>query len=1115
MNKLLIVKKIPIAMRITCLLLCLIVFQLQAEDVYSQKTKISLDMKNTTIEKVLQTIEEKSDYHFLYNNKLVNVDRKVSVRVKDAAIADVLDKLFASEDVEYQVEGNQIILSPKEKVAELVSGVESAQQQQKTITGKVTDTNGEPIIGATILVKGTTIGTVTDTDGNFSLRIPVNAQTLQVSFVGMKTQEIPIANRTTFNVALEEEAIGLEEVVAVGYGIQRKVTATSAVTKIEGERIEKMTMVNTIKALQGLSPGITIVDRGGAPGSDNPEIYIRGVGTTGNATPVVIIDGIEMSLASLSQLPASEIENISVLKDAASTSIYGSRGAHGVILVTTKRGKEGDVQLSYNGSIGLQDRAIKAKQVTAREYMTMVNEALVNAGMQSKYSEEDIQITETGTDPYHYSFTNWPNEVYRSNYITQHALNLAGGGNKGRYRLSFDYLDQPGLTDNTKYQRYNYRANTDLNVGKMLKINSDITYRHVDRLWPEGLGDALAGAWSMSPTAPLRYKNGDYALDDQLNNVISYLDLNVVGENRYNLDVIFGQIKGDFEPIKDLVFTGIVALNGSWDRNKIHYKNHKYYNELGELISQRNPTNSVVDRRNNNYQMTLRFLANYKKNFYKKHNLAILYGMEQISYRNYYSMAQRKNLISDALPDVSLGSAGSQFAEGYPSKWGINSFFGRVNYGFEDKYLFEANFRSDGSSRFSKENRWGTFPSFSAAWRVSEESFMKNLSFINNLKLRISWGQNGNERIGEFRYLPQYNTSNVVMNGELVTAVYQQRMANPEITWEKVEQTDIGLDFNILNNSIYSEIDLYRKDTKDILLTLSIPKFIGLDPPEQNVGIVRNSGVEAMIGFRQKIKSLSFNTSVNLTYNKNKWVDRAGDDNHISGWTIERVGSPLNSFYIYQADGLIANEKELQEYKTKYESDPRGMSVLHAGDVKLVDVNGDGAINPGDRQVFTSNIPKFTYGWNINVGYKNFDLSLLLQGSSGANRMIYGEWIEGPSYEQFTGLHFRDRWTEKNQNRNAKMPRMEAANNRNASTYNSFFLKKVNYLRLKNAQLGYTFSDNVASKMKISKLRFYLTGSNLFTLSSMDQGLDPEARSGRISDFPTLKIINFGMNITF
>ena len=455
--------------------------------------------------------------------------------------------------------------------------------------------------------------------------------------------------------------------------------------------------------MQGLSPGITVVDRGGAPGSDDPEIYLRGVGTTGNAKPLVLVDGIEMSL---SQIPSSEIENISVLKDAASASIYGSRAAHGVILVTTKRGKEGKVKLSYDGTIGFQDRAVRAEQVSAREYMTMVNEALVNSGGSIKYSEDDILATERGDDPYNHSYLNWANEVYKPTYITQHTLNLTGGSEVGRYLVSFDYLDQPGLVKNTEYQRYSYRVNTDLNIGKMLKVSSDVTYRHVDRLWPESLGSVQYDVWSMQPTSPVRYENGDYRLDKQNRNAISLMDLDVVGEDRYNMDVVYGQVKADFEPIKDLVFTGMASLNGSWDRRKIHYKNYKYYNEAGELVTQRNNPNSVKDSRNNSYQMTLRFLANYKKRFGDNHDLALLYGMEQISYRNYYSMAQRKDLISDALPDVSLGSAGSQFAEGYPTKWGINSFFGRVNYGFKDKYLFEANIRTDGSSRFAKGHKW-------------------------------------------------------------------------------------------------------------------------------------------------------------------------------------------------------------------------------------------------------------------------------------------------------------------------------------------------------------------------------------------------------------------------
>lgn len=1075
---------------------------------YAQHTVLSLNLKDKSIAEVLDAIEEQSEFHFYYNSNLVNTTKKVSVNVSNKDVFNILEVLFKGSDVSYKVVDKDVILTVKKEKA-----LPERQQRSTTrrITGTVTDKNGESIIGANVSVKGTTTGTITDMDGKFELNVPAGGK-LQISYIGYISQEIALGEKNTYFIQLMEDTQKLDEVVVVGYGVQRKVTTTGAVSKLEGEELNKMTVVNVTKALQGLSPGITIVDRGGAPGSDDPEIYLRGVGTTGNAKPLVLVDGIEMSL---SQIPSSEIENISVLKDAASASIYGSRAAHGVILVTTKRGKEGKMQLSYNGTIGFQERAVKAEQVSAREYMEMVNEALINSGAQNKYSEDDILATENGSDPYHHSYLNWPNEVYKSNYITEHTLNLTGGSEAARYLLSFNYLDQPGLTENTEYKRYSYRVNTDITVNKMLKVSSDLTYRHIDRLWPEGLGDAQYRAWSMQPTSPIRYENGDYVLDKQNNNAVSYTDLDVVGEDRYNSNILYGQVKADFEPLKDLVFSGMISLNGLWDRRKTHYKNHKYYNEAGELITQRNNPNSVKDSRNERYQLTLRFLANYKKRLADKHDLAFLYGMEQISYRNYYSMAQRKDLISDALPDVSLGSAGSQFAEGKPSKWGINSFFGRINYGFMDRYLFEANIRADGSSRFAKGNKWGVFPSFSAAWRLSEESFMQDIAFLDNLKLRASWGQTGNERINEFMYLPQYGTENVVMNGTLVSGVRQTQMANPNITWETVEQTNVGLDFSLLNNQLYGEIDWYRKDTKDILLALGIPKFIGLDAPEQNAGVVRNSGVETMIGFRKAFGDFNFSTSVNFAYNHNEWRDRGSDNENIDGWTIQKVGSALNSFYIYQADGLIANDQELEAYKTKYKSDPRGMSVLKAGDVKLVDVNGDGTIDPDDRQIFTSNIPKFTYGWNVSADYKGIDLSLLFQGSSGANQFQYGEWIEGPSYEAFTGVHFRDRWTEQNQNPNASMPRLEAANNRNASTYNSFFLKNTSYIRLKNVQLGYTFPVTMVGKWKISKLRVYVSGSNLLTFSSIDKGLDPESNSGRINAFPPVKIINFGVNINF
>ncbi len=1090
-------------MRITFILLFTMIFCLHAENAISQK--ISLQGDNLSLKEYINAIEKQTEYLFIYDSD-IDVNKKISVKMVDKPVKEVLDKITSELGLSYSLKGTYIVLSSSKNG----ENSQSITQQRKRITGTVTTDIGDPIIGVNVIEKGTSNGVITDIDGNFAMEVAPGA-TLQFSYVGYNTHEVKIGNQTTLKIQLVEDTQNLNEVVVVGYGVQRKVTNTGAVTKLEGDEINKMSVVNVSKALQGLSPGITIMDRGGAPGSDDPEIYLRGVGTTGNATPLILVDGIEMSL---SQIPSTEIDNISVLKDAASASIYGSRAAHGVILVTTKRGKVGKIQLSYDGTIGFQDRAVKADLVSAREYMSMVNEALINSGGSAKYSEDDIVATEKGNDPYNHPYINYPNEVYNIAFVTQHTLTLNGGSENARFLASFDYLDQPGLTDNTKYKRYSYRVNTDLNVGKFFKVSNDITYRHIDRLWPEGLSDAQYRAWSMNPTTPIKYENGDYCLDSQLLNPISYLDLDVVGKDLYNKDLLYGQVKVDFEPIKDLIFSGVVGLNGSWDRRKIHYKNYKYYDENGDLVTQRNNQNGVTDERNNNYELTLRFLANYKKRL-GDHDLAFLYGMERISYRNYYSMAQRNDLISDDLPDVSLGSASSQYAEGYPELWGINSFFGRINYGYKDRYLFEANIRGDGSSRFAKGNKWGVFPSFSAAWRISEEGFMKNVKFVDNLKIRASWGQTGNEDIGSFLYLSQYATSNVVMDGSLVSSVYQSQMSNPDVTWETVEQTNVGLDFSLLNNSIYGEFDWYRKDTKDILVALAIPYFIGLNAPEQNSGSVRNSGIEFTLGYRKTFNKVKFNTSFNLAYNKNKWTDRGGDDNNISGYNIQSVGSSLNAFYVYKADGLIANDAEMEEYKAKFASDPRGMSDLHAGDVKLVDVNGDGTIDTDDRKIFHSNIPRYTFGWNINVEYKGFDLSLLFQGSTGANRMMYGEWIEGPSYEVFTGKQFLNRWTEDNQNRNAEIPRLEAANNRNESTYNSFFLKKTNYLRLKNAQLGYTFSKNITNKLRISKLRAYLSGSNLFTISSLYNGMDPEGNSGRLTDFPPLRIINFGMNIVF
>lgn len=1067
---------------------------------------LTVKLNNTKISELFDAIEAKSNYKVLYMEKMK--DKEVTAEYNNENVTTILNEVLPSIGLDYQINGNQIIITER-KV--LIETEKTTQDNRISISGRVIDQSGEPLIGVSVInAKKPGVGTSTDIEGKFNLIVEPNT-TLRFSYIGFSTKELKASS--TMEVILEEDIAGLEEVIVVGYGVQNKVTTTSSVSKVEGDDVAKMTVVNTSKALQGITTGITVVDRGGAPGSDDPDIFIRGVGTTGNSSPLILVDGIEMPL---SQVPSSEIESISVLKDASSTSIYGSRAAHGVVLVTTKRGKTGKATISYNGYIGFQDLAARPKAVSAGEYMDMVNEASINAGNSPIYTQDIYDKVINGTHPYEYSYTNYVDEVYKSDYITEHTLNINGGSDAARYMVSFNYLDQPGLTRNTDFQRYNLRTNVDMNINKYLKASVDFSYRHIDRLWPEKLGDAQYRAFSMVPTRPIRYEDGSYTLDDQSTNPVAAMDLDVVGKNEYQNDGLVGQVKVDFEPIKDLTFTGVAALNGFWSRTKVHSKNFKFYDDKGNYVNQWNAQNGVKDERNNRHQLTLRFLANYKKTFGENHKINILYGMEQMSYRNYWSKAERKDLVSDNLPDVSLGSAGSQFAEGKPTKWGLNSFFGRINYSFKDRYLFEANLRSDGSSRFAEGHKWGTFPSFSAAWRISEEAFLEPIkNTVSNLKLRASWGQTGNNSIDEYIYLSQYVTEDVVMNGELVTGVKQNRMSNPYVTWETVELTDFGIDFGLLNNQIFGELDYYHKKTKDILLDLAIPKFIGLQAPPQNAGAVVNKGFEAMLGYRKINGDFKFSTSVNLSYNKNEWTDRGGDGKNIDGWTIQQIGSPLNAFYVYKANGLIANESELEAYKNSHKSDPRGMSELKAGDVKLVDINGDGTIDTNDRMSFNSNIPKFTFGINLSAEYKGFDLSLLFQGTSGANKFFYGEWYEGPSYEALTGLHFRERWTENNQNGNAKVPRLEAANNRNMSTYNSFYLKDVSYLRLKNAQLGYTIPSQITNKFLVSRLRVYFSGSNLFTISGLDQGLDPESRSGRPTAFPPLRIINFGVNIVF
>jgi TonB-linked SusC/RagA family outer membrane protein len=1128
MNKLLIVKKIPIAMRITCLLLCLIVFQLQAEDVYSQKTKISLDMKNTTIEKVLQTIEEKSDYHFLYNNKLVNVDRKVSVRVKNAAIADVLNKLFASEDVEYQVEGNQIILSPKEKVMEIVSGVEFAQQQQKTITGKVTDTSGQPLPGATVVVKGTTIGTVSDADGNYSLsNVPPDA-TLVFSFVGMETQEINVANRTRIDVTLQEEAIALEEVVAVGYGVQRKVNLTGAVSSINIEKLENRPITSTSQALQGV-PGLYVNQPGGQPGKDQATIRIRGQGTLNTNDPLVLVDGVQFSLDAINP---NDIESISILKDAASAAIYGNRAANGVVLVTTKKGRKGISQVEYNNYIGFQTPTYLPDVVKDPvEFMELRDQAQRNAGKPIvDFGEAIIEEYRQGmlVDPYIYPANDWLDIMFNNALIQEHNLRFFGGNEKINYVLSLSYLDQNGVLMGTNSDKFSFRSNVNFQLNDKIRIGSDIlaTYYYIHEpattaatmmemvfkaqgYHPTYLKDGrYADTWVRTPghnvfRHPLVWANEGFLKNKNLRDLASiYIDAELLYGFSYHAKAAVNKLDG-FQ--KRFVPDIYMYQNKTLEPRRVDY-----YTD--------NKNRHVRDRDDEDLNITLYHTLNWENTFKENHNLSALIGSSYEQFFSRFFTATSEGYLGNNLYEINAGST-NPAVSGTSFKNVLIGTFGRVNYNYQQKYLFEVNFRYDGSSRFAEGNRWGFFPSFSAGWRLDQEKFLTDIDWLSGLKLRLSYGSLGNEGIGNFRYVNLIDAGKEYLFGGIVnpgTAITSYN--DPNITWETTTMANIGVDASLFASKLNITFELYDKRTKDILRTVPLPAQVGnLGGPIMNIGTISNKGFELDLGFANNIgKSFNYELNFGVNHNVNNVESLRGDEIVATGSpgyyipTIIKEGYPIDSYYVLECEGIFQSWEEIENHAFQN-------ITTKPGYLKYKDQNNDNVVNSDDRIITGKALPDYTYNFSINFSYKNWSLSSLFNGVKGVD--TYPQRIIATPF--WFGTSVTKNWV-KNSWRpdkpNASLPILttyEESVNDNF-LYSDFWLLDASYLRLKNLQLSYSFSDQILEKIGLRKLILFINGQNIFTISKM-KDFDPERhiKQADYYEYPSVKTFSGGINVTF
>ena len=1087
-----------IVMRNTILIILISTFQVLASGSYAQTKRLNLDMKNTTIKEVLSAIEDQSEFYFLYNSELIDVAKKVDVEIEGEKVDQILARLFNKEEVDFLIKDRYIVLTPVGGNAELFA------VQQPAITGTVTDESGDPLPGVTVIVKGTTQGTVTNSDGEYTLRdIPEDA-TLQFSFVGMKTQEVVAGNQTIIDIQMMMDAIGLEEVVAVGYGTQKKMHLTGAIGTMKAEDLEKRTVTDVRHALQGNIPGLTIIDRGGPPGSEYLDFKIRGVGTIGNAQPLVLIDGVQRGLETLD---SDDIESISVLKDASSAAIYGSRASNGVILIETKRAKKDELIIELDGRYGIQTPALRQEFLNAREYLELINESFVNAGQSSLYSQDYINRTVYRDNP-DYPYTDGWNELIGLGQTHDYSFRIMNGGEKTNTYFSVNYVNQNGILQKATNERYIVTFNNTFNINERLKLSADIafSYKNYSQPLDYGIGWALG-----DPIVTFKYPNGLYGFSTK-NGVSPLAHLEKSGvRDQFVLDGT-SQLKMNYEVIDGLNIEGFAGyIYRPTKRSEFKpYVEFPDPNNPDDILLTWQPS-FVRENRGEVNEQTYRLKVDYEK-YFDKHNIGLLGGYEQIQNQWTGIDAYRERIYNNNFRQLSLGDPATSTNSGGAADWALMSYFGRTKYNFDEKYFFEANLRYDGSSRFAKGNKWGLFPALSAGWIISKESFMESLEGINVLKLRGSYGTLGNQNIGLFRYLSRVSSGwDYTFAGELVPGYNIGNYANEDITWESTTTLNLGLDFSYsLNNSIIdATFDWYIKNTDDILLTLPIPRIVGLWASETNAGKVKNEGWEISLSYRNYSSELGYAINFNLSDVKNEVVDLAGLSPIIDNFRILKEGHPIWSSYGWQSNGLFEDQADI-------DSSPRqpNSANIKPGDIKFVDRDGNGVINDEDRYVMGSNIPRYTFGLNTEFSYKNFDLTAFFQGALKSEVYLKGSVNDGPSFQNAATIRFRDRWTPENPDPNASMPRITANQNYNNIYNNDFWLRDAKYVRLKNLQIGYNIPESLVKMIGLSSIRMFIAGTNLLTITPLEAGLDPEIDNGwSAAGYPTLSTYSIGLSV--
>ncbi len=1112
-------------------LFCLFLFCL-AGNLSAQNKTISIDVKNVNLEQFFNIVEKQTSYKFSYRNSILDEKQNITLKMENVSIDDVLNTVLVPKGLKYSIASEYLIVITKAGQAKV-----NLSSNPKKITGKVTDEKGVPIIGANILLDGTSIGTISDVDGNFNIEAPENGL-VTVTYIGYIPQKIDIAGKSFLNVLLQEDTKILNEVVVVGYGTQKKVNLTGSVSMITAEDLNSRPVSSVSSGLQGLLSGVTVVNTTGQPGANSTSIRIRGLGTIGNSNPLVLIDGVE---GDMNTLNPEDVQSVSVLKDAASASIYGARAANGVILITTKKlnTKNQKPTISLNAYYGTQTPTRLPQMADALEFMTLDNEARANVGAGIAWNETQFEKVRNNTAPNYFGNTDWVSSVLNSNAPQQnYALNVNGNlGNSG-YLLSYRYFDQDGLTvgNSTGEKRHNLRFKLDSKLLDRVQLSTNIGYTMRNIIAPIGSltsgGGAIYNAMRIAPNVPVHYTDGSWAYG---------------GGNTNPVAVLYdgGNSTSDADELSLMGVAKIDIIKG-WDVSATYSIVNK--NSLNEVLKKTiiftnpetpetpaytfNSPNSLSNADLRQRQQTLIIQSNFDFQV-DKHEFSGVGGFSQEWSVLRQFDASRLNMITEDNPTLNLGSKEGMSNSASAAQWAIRSGFGRLSYNFDNRYLAEVNLRYDLSSRFSKEHRGGLFPSFSAGWRLSEESFMKfSRDIFDNIKLRGSWGMLGNQYVGstDYPYLSVLNeVSGLSAIGTMGTTGYTQTtLANPYLTWEKINMLDFGIDLILLNNRLSVTFDWYDKNTNGILLALNYPNQIGARASEQNVGSVNNSGWEGNISWRDKIGKVKYGVSFNLSDVQNKITDLGETSPDLSSYLIRQVGSPIDAFYGYISEGLMTPDDfgYYDETEQKYYNAKVPVVIgpdYQPGDIKYKDISGpqgkpDGKISPEyDRIVLGSAIPRYTYSFKGDLGYKNIDISFSLQGVGKANGYLAGTarhaFQDMAAYPQKIHLDHYNVVT--NPNLNASYPRLTYNVGFNQSTFSSYWLEDASYLRLKNIQVGYTLPKKITQKVKIEKCRIYASGDNLLTFTDFFYAYDPETPISSGGYYPQVKTFVVGLNLTF